>query len=240
MALDAFGALSKPLRYPGAVASHIAQRSPRGYRCGHAIIAAPATIARRLQQPGLRPAQGRCIKGTDSPLGAVPKPATPTESNPPPAEPPDDPPEYEVLADRLGVSRAFAETSRASEDVELGYLHYGGWMDHSFFFVSGGTARDLASGTESFGTFVHSMGNATGTNPVSGSATWKGAMAGFAVSDTADRGNLIEGDATVTIDDFDQPAVDVALTGLRDRNAGRDRESITWEGAPLTDGAFER
>ncbi len=322
----------------------------------------------RMPSPQARGESPSGNKGTDSPLGALPKPATPTESNPPPAEPPDDPPgsdstdrplgaapkpatpttqpesppptqpdpvpqtslqsstatprtaaappddsttprealerlvsssnaelraetldgkaslwmslwerpdvfrgpgmprrelssltglfelssltgleagaedspppEYEDLADRLGVSRAFAETSRASEDVELSYLHYGGWMDHSFFFVSGVTARDPATEKESFGTFLHSMGNATGANPVSGGATWKGAMAGFDVSDTADRGNLIEGDATVTIDDFEQPVVDVALTGLRDRNADRDRASITWEGVPLADGAF--
>lgn len=63
-------------------------------------------------------------------------------------------------------------------------------------------------------------------------------MAGFDISNSATEGNLIEGDAIVTIDEFSRPVVDVAFTGLVDRNTGRSRPSMSWSDLPLAEGVF--
>ena len=147
---------------------------------------------------------------------------------------------YRHLGIRHGVSRARTQevTYRPYPNEVLSYLNYAGWMDHSLFFVSKVRFMDTSDGFEQLETFNHSLGNASRTNPVSGGASWKGVMAGFDISDTATEGNLIEGDATVTIDDFSQPAVDVALTALRDRSTGSNRPSMIWNGVPVSGGVF--
>lgn len=84
-----------------------------------------------------------------------------------------------------------------------------------------------------------SLGDATGTNPISGSATWTGAMVGADVSTTDTGGNLIEGNAEITIADFSDPKVGVEFTNVRDIDASASRSDMTWSGIPLTAGSFD-
>ena len=114
---------------------------------------------------------------------------------------------------------------------------YGGWMENNAFAVMGNifTEGDLedAGSLESF-----SIGNATGTNPTKGSGTWKGSMVGVDVSNSSTRGNNIQGDATITIDDFLNPAVDVLFSNIFDLWDETSRNNMSWRNLSLTNGSF--
>lgn len=109
---------------------------------------------------------------------------------------------------------------------------YDGWLDYTTFLAGTGSALQ--------GTYPVSMswGVETGNNPVRGSATWSGVMAGVDVSATRYR-NRIRGDADLTIADFADPTLDVAFTNIMDvDDANRRRADMTWDDVPLTAGSF--
>ena len=140
---------------------------------------------------------------------------------------------FESLGVHRGVSRALVR--------ESSIVDYGGWMTYSFFFVNtwNPVGDDPLRPSESTFTDVYSIGEASGTNPVSGSATWIGMMAGIDENENASTfGNLVEGDATVTIGNFAQPAVDIRLTSITDANTGGRHGDISWSGLGLRNGAF--
>jgi len=112
------------------------------------------------------------------------------------------------------------------------YEDYDGWLDYNLFVAGRGSAlRNSAP-------LAISIGVATGSNPVLGSATWSGVMAGVDVSDTASYRSRVRGDADLTIADFTDPKLDVAFTNISDVDAGRRRADMTWDRVPLTDGGF--
>ena len=130
-------------------------------------------------------------------------------------------------------------------DEEVGvatdFKTLGGWLNNSAFavevnsFVSG-VSEDLR-GTVFGG--AYSLGDATGTTPTFGNATWTGTMVGGDTSLTAYRGNRIMGDATLTFD-LSREDIDVTFTNIRDIDAGRLHGHITWQNIPVTSGSFAR
>ena len=52
-------------------------------------------------------------------------------------------------------------------------------------------------------------------------------------------GDLLEGDATLTIDDFAQPAVDVAFTNITNQSTNARFPSLSWDNVPLSAGTFQ-
>ncbi len=126
------------------------------------------------------------------------------------------------------------------EDVNLeglgtGSEFYGGWLDYQVFTVAVGKESDPAEGIEFEAAFAMSLGDATGTVPISGSATWKGAVVG---TDMA-RKELIEGRAEITIDDFSAPKVDAAFTQIVGLDDGAPRENMNWNDIPVTGLGFK-
>ena len=115
----------------------------------------------------------------------------------------------------------------------------GGWLDYSAFAVDvnsvvsdvGGDLRDTGFAV------AYSLGDATGTTPAFGNATWTGTMVGGDTSLTANRGNRIIGDATLRFD-LPQNTIDVSFTNIRDIDAGRPHGHITWQNIPVTSGSF--
>ena len=93
-----------------------------------------------------------------------------------------------------------------------------GWMDHNFFAIG----HDLEDGQGVLG--VYSMGVASGSNPVSGGASWRGVMAGIDQD-----AKLVTGAATAEIPDFANPAVDVAFTKIA-VDGGGSRPDMNWSG----------
>ena len=117
----------------------------------------------------------------------------------------------------------------------------GGWLDYSAFAVDvNSVVSGVSDGVDLRGTgfaVAYSLGDATGTTPAFGNATWTGTMVGSDTSLTANRGNRIMGDATLTFD-LSQSAIDVTFTNIRDIDAGRPHAHITWQGIPVTSGSF--
>ena len=85
---------------------------------------------------------------------------------------------------------------------------------------------------------LSSWGFSTVTQPSRGLATWRGEMVATDTSDSATRGNQVEGAALVQIDLDAEPMVDVEFTRVRDVDAGLARGDIAWSGIPLVAGVF--
>ena len=138
---------------------------------------------------------------------------------------------------RLGLKRGVERTIVTNGTL----LEYGGWMEHSFFFVrslftrSGGPLNPVTTTS----THTYSLGDASGSNPIAGSATWEGVMVGVDGTENAPTaGNLVTGDATITMDDFTVPVVDIAFTHIRDTVSGKSHDNFGWEALALEDGVF--
>ena len=145
--------------------------------------------------------------------------------------------EFEDLGSQRGVSLAIAR----SESSINTFVDYGGWLDYGFFLVQSTltVGGDVLHRMETVSTDTYSIGEASGSNPISGGATWTGVMAGInANEDATTFSNLVTGDAVVSIDDFSQPAVDVAFTGITDAKTGTRHSDIRWDGLALDNGAF--
>lgn len=146
---------------------------------------------------------------------------------------------YQAVAEHRGVLLAQGRGKGDIAGTAADYSGYGGWLDHSFFAVEFNRIADGILENTPFN-YGYSIGDAPETNPVAagGSGTWSGVMVGADVSATAARGDRIQGEATLTIADFADPAVDVAFTGiynLDDRSALPD---MSWTGIAVTAGAF--
>ena len=146
---------------------------------------------------------------------------------------------YEPVASHRGVSLAQGQGENSIAGTSVEYDAYGGWLRHSFFATeTGGIAEGLFDGTPV--AYSYSVGDAPNSNPIAadGSGTWRGVMVGADVSQTATRGHPIQGDAEITIADFDDPQADVAFTRIFDLHAQTQRDDIAWAGIAVTDGGF--
>lgn len=86
---------------------------------------------------------------------------------------------------------------------------------------------------------AHAFGSTTGTgrNPSIGELTWNGVMLGADISSTARRGRAIRGDASISVDGFVNPRVNVTFDNIVDE-AGMSRNALQWRQLPVTQGAF--
>ena len=118
-------------------------------------------------------------------------------------------------------------------DEDLFTVGYGGWLDHSGFMVEAASDGERVAIV-----YGLSIGDDTGTNPTSGTATWSGVMVGADVSASRTLGNVIQGDADIAVD-FDDVDVDVFFTNIHDLDTGRTRSDMKWKNIPMADGAFQ-
>ena len=146
----------------------------------------------------------------------------------------------EAVAERRGVSLFRASGPYVDEDdapyEDEWFIDFGGWLDHSYFLALADFHRP--GGRLNGDVLGLSLGQATGTNPLSGAATWSGVMLGRDVSASATRGNEIQGNADLTIGNFAVPRLNVAFTNISDVDTGRRRADMTWDDVPLTGGGF--
>ena len=125
---------------------------------------------------------------------------------------------------------------------------YGVWLDDGAFFVNETTltVRDERGEPLGLGTVFDAsalgVANDAAPAPVRDmTATWVGVMVGADVSDTVTRGQFLQGDATLVIDDLADPAIDVAFSDFRDLDTGArlaDRTIAGWQNIPLDGGSF--
>ena len=103
---------------------------------------------------------------------------------------------------------------------------YGGWLSESAFITFNGDVEG------DFVAFGMSSGEATGFNPpVTGGATWIGAMAGV---DYGRSSEDVTGTTTLNIDDLTNPDIDIAFTGI---SGGR--ADMHWSNLSVIDGTFD-
>ena len=111
---------------------------------------------------------------------------------------------------------------------------YGAWGEYNV--GSPLASRVSVSGTSITAAIPASLGYSPGTNPVSGSATWRGAMVGNAYSGRA-LGRPVIGDTTLTAN-FQASSVDVDITGIAERQTGRSYADMRWADLRMSGGAF--
>lgn len=146
--------------------------------------------------------------------------------------------EYQAVMTRHGIplaqGRGRDRDSVTDQDIDIRV--YGGWLDHGYFFVGGGILENREIGL----VLGEAVGNAPDTNPTgSGSATWTGVMIGVDVSLTETIGDVIQGDAAITIPDLSSPRIGVEFTNIYNLDTRRSRTDMTWDGIALNNGSFE-
>ena len=132
---------------------------------------------------------------------------------------------------RIPLAHGTSRTTGGLGDLDV--YNYGGWMRYNIFAavevaVTSGAVEGLGL---YYGLSVGAASNAP-PSPTGGSATWSGVMVGMDNAG-ADRGNVIQGDAGITVD-FDALQADVAFTNVHDLTAGTPRDGNTWNDAPIT------
>ena len=128
----------------------------------------------------------------------------------------------------LGVNR----DSRDVEELGTFFVEsHGGWMQYSGFGVSYGTVRGDEPPIDALVSSV-SIGEGAGGNPLTGLATWTGAMAGKTRTN-----DTVEGDATISVD-FARVEVDVLFDEIADIESEESYEDLEWRGLDMRDGGF--
>lgn len=138
------------------------------------------------------------------------------------------------LVEYSGTSNTVLEFGSLQRPTSVDYRTLGGWMDYNFFTVNlwefdrvGWRLWNAAS-----------VGVKSGSNPVSGSAIWTGAMVGRAHDprDVERPLATVMGDARL-IFDFVQNDIDVALTGIQAED-GTAYPDIAADNLAVQDGVF--
>lgn len=136
------------------------------------------------------------------------------------------------LVEYSGTSSTILQFGTLSRPSSVDYRTLGGWMEYSFFTVNhwtfAGTNWQIWNGA--------STGMESGSNPVSGLATWTGGMVGRTRGGDHEPGVLVTGDSRLS---FDVAAnrLDVALTGIRS-NEGQAYGDLIWSNLPVANGVF--
>ena len=169
---------------------------------------------------------------------------------------------FEFIERREGVYFAGRVTQSQYGDYTTDYRTLAGWLDHTMFLVM--IRNEYDNSGQSFMSYdLNSTGNSSGTNPaspVSGSATWSGAMAGTVLpyfseygdgfarltEEDADfvtgrDGDFVSGDAKITIPSFDMntgPSLNLEFSNIVNASTGDRRNNMSWEGLEIVDGAF--
>ena len=148
--------------------------------------------------------------------------------------------ELDLLGERRGVSLVVEEASTDNVDVHV----YGGWLDHSLFATESVLLKsDLFPDQGATVALSYSFGFSTGENPsaAEGSARWEGLMLGRDMSASASRGQVIRGDADVTVafGGTDMTA-NVEFTDIANTETGERRDDMTWRGMAVEEGGFAR
>ena len=148
--------------------------------------------------------------------------------------------DLELLGEHRGVRLVVEEATFEWADVHV----YGGWLDHSLFATESVLLTgDIFPDRGATVAFSYSVGFSTGETPsaVDGPARWEGLMLGRDMRATPGRGQVVRGDADVTVE-FGANAVtaDVAFTGIANVETGEAWSDMAWRGLAVENGGFAR
>ena len=111
---------------------------------------------------------------------------------------------------------------------------YGVWGEHGGGSAFLTTGSFLGAGFRAIMPFY--VGYETGSNPVGGTASWSGAMAGVRVGGST-IGEEVTGDADMTAD-LAAATVDLTLSAIAAPSGARSPD-IAWQDVPMRSGAFD-
>ena len=152
----------------------------------------------------------------------------------------------------LGVFRERQYQREEGDDykveIDTDILSYEGWMRYSKFagqinIITHGLVRYRGRERNWTGQRYgvgSSIGMASDMNPVDGNATWRGVMVGGRIGETADFGDPVRGDATLTYD-FANTDMDVAFTNIRsirDVAVPARYPNMYWQNLEVSHGRF--
>lgn len=133
-----------------------------------------------------------------------------------------------------GVETVQAVSRSLAEGTQRTHVTYAGWLDGSIFGISDLRFEEDGEEIMRYGAGF-SAGNDSGTNPAgTGSATWNGLMIGG----TKQADHVIQGDATIDIDDLASPDVDIIFSNVRNLNTGLNIADMIWTDLAVTNGRF--
>ena len=146
----------------------------------------------------------------------------------------------DLLGSRRGVSLVVEKASTDNANVHV----YGGWLDHSLFATESAFLKsDLFPDQGATVALSYSFGFSTGENPsaAEGSARWQGLMLGRDMRASASRGQLVRGDADVTVE-FGGTGItaDIAFTDIANTGTGERFGDMAWRGMAVEKGGFAR
>lgn len=134
------------------------------------------------------------------------------------------------IVEYSGTSSTVLEFGSLNRPNSVDYRILGGWMDYSFFTTN--LWEFEPTGWQIWN--AASSGVESGSNPVSGSATWTGAMVGRQGYEQP--GALVTGASRLTFD-FATNELDVALTEIQ-ADDGTAYADLTWENISTENGRF--
>ena len=146
--------------------------------------------------------------------------------------------EYQPVMEHKGVRLGqvfYKSTSNPENPVDI--TGYGAWMHYSTFVLQTNFYPDKRE-PEAVLLVPYSIGQAAGTNPVSGSATWTGVAMGMDLNLLHPDPDVLQGDAGIVYD-FGASSVDVTLDNFVNlRTGAAAAHRMEWADIAVQDGAF--
>ncbi|MDE0106627.1 MAG: hypothetical protein OXN96_02395 [Bryobacterales bacterium] len=115
----------------------------------------------------------------------------------------------------------------------------GGWLDEGYFGAAGIYRTDEDLVQRRWASAALMVGTGSSSNPPDVSATWTGEMVGIDTSGSATDGNLVRGDASISLRTATYLLATVSLTGIVDQTSDLMRPDMWWGGIPVFNGSFE-
>ena len=114
----------------------------------------------------------------------------------------------------------------------------GGWLEEGYFGAAGiyRIEEDLVQ--RRWASVALMVGAGSSSNPPDVSATWTGEMVGIDTSRSATDGNLVRGNATISLSTATYLLATVSLTGIVDQTSDLARPDMWWGGIPVFNGSF--
>ncbi len=147
--------------------------------------------------------------------------------------------DYQAIADYEGIALGQVRERLWTSSGDLVEIYgYAGWLDYTGFALQVDFLPSRVT-PEQIRLSSYTYGTATGTNPASGGGTWNGVAIGIDLNALFNDPAILQGKATISIDDFNDPTVDVNLADFINLNTGELSDfSAAWSDLPLVDGAF--
>ena len=127
--------------------------------------------------------------------------------------------------------------STANPDNPLDVTGYGAWLHYSTFVLQTNFYPDKGN-PDSVLLLPYSIGQASGSNPVSGTATWNGVAIGVDLNRLHPDPDMLQGDAGIVYD-FGVGSVDVTLDNFVNlRSGAATGHTMGWTDITVTGGTF--